>query len=205
MTTPSAAIEEIPVASVLDALLGRQSVKFVQAPGPDDAQLDLILQAAMRAPDHGAIRPWRFALVRGANIPALVDVGVRAGEAAGKPLLERKVATARRWLAEVPLIIAIACAPDPTGRIRETESLLSVGAAVMNMLNMAQALGLAGYWSTGIGTYLDGVGDALGFDALDYRFMGYVSIGTPIETPPPRERPDYRAFVTEWQAPVESS
>ncbi len=190
------------MSAVLETLLGRQSVKFVQAPGPTEAQLDLILQAAVRAPDHGAVRPWRFALVRGADIPALVDIGVRAGLAAGKPLPEHKVANARKWLARVPLVIAIACAPDATGRIPEHESMLSVGAAVMNMLNAAHALGLAGYWSTGIGTYLDGVGEALGFDALDYRFMGYLSIGTPIDTPPAVQRPDHRAFVTEWRAPV---
>ncbi|MGB3741915.1 MAG: nitroreductase family protein, partial [Castellaniella sp.] len=50
---------------MLDTLLSRQSVKFVQAPGPDAAQLDQIMRAAMRAPDHGAVRPWRFSLVQG--------------------------------------------------------------------------------------------------------------------------------------------
>ena len=71
------------MSSFFDVLLGRRSVKFVQAPGPSDDQLDLILRAALRAPDHGAVKPWRFVLVRGADVPALVDVGVRAGIAAG--------------------------------------------------------------------------------------------------------------------------
>jgi len=188
------------MSSVVQTLLSRQSVKFVQAPGPDEAQLDLILQAAMRAPDHGAIRPWRFALARGADAAALVDVAVRTGQAEGRPLPEPKVANARRWLAKVPLVILLACRPDPTGRISVEESRLSVACAVMNMLNAAHALGFHGFWSTGLGTSLDGIGEALGFDALDEQFMGYLALGTPIDAPDPAQRPDYRAFVREWSA-----
>lgn len=193
------------MSTIIDSLLSRQSIKFVQAPGPTDAQLDLILQAAMRAPDHGAIHPWRFAVVRGADIPAVVDVAVRVGLAQGTPLAQPKVDNARKWLSRVPLLILIACRPDPNGRILEEESRLSVAAAVMNMLNAAHALGFHGFWSTGLGTYLDGLGDALGFDALDERFMGYLAIGTPIHTPEPVQRPDWRGFVTEWHAPVDVS
>ncbi len=190
------------MSATIDSLLSRQSIKFVQAPGPTDAQLDLILQAAVRAPDHGAIHPWRFAIVRGADIPAVVDVAVRVGLAEGKPLPQPKVDNARKWLSRVPLLILIACRPDPNGRIPQEESRLSVSAAVMNMLNAAHALGFHGFWSTGLGTYLDGLGEALGFDALDDHFMGYVALGTPIEPVRPAQRPDYRDFVHEWHAPL---
>ncbi|WP_298016501.1 nitroreductase [uncultured Castellaniella sp.] len=186
------------MSAMVETLLSRQSVKFVQSPGPTGAQLDLILQAAMRAPDHGAVRPWRFALAQGADVPALVDVAVRVGLAEGKPLPEHKVANARMWLSKVPLVILLACRPDPNGRIRPEESRLSVATAVMNMLNAAHALGLHGFWSTGLGTYLDGMGEALGFDPLDEQFMGYLAIGTPIDAPRAPQRPDYRDFVREW-------
>ncbi|MBV6272035.1 nitroreductase [Alcaligenaceae bacterium CGII-47] len=184
--------------SPLDYLLTRRSVKFVQAPGPSADQLDLILRAAMCAPDHGATRPWRFCLVRGAAIPKLLDIAIEAGEAAGTPIPAHKIEGSRRWLADVPLMIAIACKLDYSSKIPEHERLLAVGAAVTNILNAAHMLGFSAYWSTGIGTYLDGVGDTLGFDALDYRFMGYLSIGTPTSDMPTIERPDYQPFVTEW-------
>lgn len=189
-------------SSFLHTLFSRRSAKYVQAPGPTADELALILQAAVCAPDHGAVRPWRFKLIQGADIPALIDVGIQAGLAAGSPLPEHKIQTARKWLAKVPVMIAVGCAPDPRGRIREQESLLSVGAAVMNMLNAAHSLGYCGFWSTGMGTYLEGVGEALGFDALDMRFMGYVSIGTPIDPLPEKQRPDYRDFVSEWHVPA---
>lgn len=184
----------------LNTLLSRRSVKFVQAPGPSDEQLDLILRAAMCAPDHGAVRPWRFALVRDDDVPRLVDIAVQAGEAAGTPIPEQKIANARKWLSRVPLVIAIASTLDHDGRIPDHERMLATGTAVGNMLNAAHALGLGAFWSTGVGTYIDGVGEALGFDALDYRFMGYLSIGTPIDPVEPAERPDYRQFVSQWRA-----
>lgn len=190
------------MSDFFDVVLSRRSIKFVQAPGPTDEQLDLILSAALRAPDHGAVKPWRFVLVRGADVPALVDVGVQAGIAAGEPLPQPKVDNARKWLSKVPLVIALGCRPDPTGRIPEHESLLAVSAAVMNMLNAAHALGFGAFWSTGVGTYLDGVGEALGFDPLDERFMGYLAIGTPIDTPELIERPDWRDHVSEWRVPA---
>lgn len=186
------------IDSPVNALLTRRSVKFVQAPGPSSEQLDLILRAAMCAPDHGATRPWRFKLIRGAAVPALLDIAVRAGEREGQPIPAHKIENSQRWLAKVPLVIAVACALDHGGRIPEHERMLATGAAVMNILNAAHMLGFSAFWSTGLGTYLDGVGEALDFDPLDYRFMGYVAIGTPIEAAPAPGRPDYHDFVSDW-------
>ena len=183
----------------LDYLLSRRSVKFVQAPGPSDDELGKILQAAMSAPDHGKLRPWRFALIRGEAIGRLADMAISATKSAGVAMTPEKEATTRRWLAEVPLMIAVACHLDHSNeKIPEEERLLATGAAVTNILNAAHMLGYAAFWSTGLGTYVDEVAETLGFDGLDYRFMGYVAVGTPIRTLPPLSRPDYHEFVTEW-------
>jgi nitroreductase len=153
----------------------------------------------MSAPDHGRQRPWRFALIRGAAIERLANLAIAATKAAGKPISPEKEASTRRWLKEVPLLIAVACRLDYSNpKIPEHERMLATGAAVVMMLNAAHMLGYAAYWSTGLGTYIDEVNEALGFDGLDYRFMGYVAIGTPIEAPTPIERPDYHAYLTEW-------
>lgn len=183
----------------LDYLLSRRSVKFVQAPGPSEDELSRILQSAMSAPDHGRLQPWRFALIRGQAIGRLADLAISAIKEAGLPFAPEKEAGTRRWLDKAPLLIAVACRLDHSNtKIPEHERMLATGAAVSNILNATHMLGYAAYWSTGLGTYLDEVGEALGFDSLDYRFMGFVSIGTPIAQPPSSPRPDYRQFVTEW-------
>ncbi len=183
----------------IDYLFSRRSVKFVQAPGPTEEQLALILRAAMSAPDHGRLRPWRFALIRGDAVGKLADLAIGSIRRAGLPLTTEKEASTRTWLSKVPLLVALACRIDHSNlKIPEHERLLATGAAVTNMLNAAHMLGFGAYWSTGLGTYVDEVNEALGFDGLDYKFMGYLAIGTPINEIDPVQRPDFRDFVSEW-------
>lgn len=193
-------------ATPIDYLFSRRSVKYVQAPAPAEAELAQILQAAMSAPDHGKLQPWRFALIRGEAVGRLADLAMDASKRAGRaPTLEKEAST-RAWLANVPLLIALACRIDHGNtKIPEHERLLAVGAAVTNMLNAAHMLGYGAYWSTGLGTYVDEVNEALGFDGLDYRFMGYLAVGTPIQAPAAIQRPDYRDFITEWTGAAQLS
>lgn len=187
------------MSSPIEYLLTRRSVKFVQAPGPDESELAQILQTGMSAPDHGRLRPWRFRILRGQAIQQLADLAISATRAAGLDMTPEKEASTRRWLDQVPVLLAVACFIDHSNtKIPEQERILATGAAVTNILNAAHMLGYSAYWSTGLGTYLDEVSEALGFDALEYRFMGYVSLGTPIRSLTPPERPDHKEFVSEW-------
>src|SRR5208282_124350 len=49
----------------LQALLTRRSPAQLREPAPDGPALQTMLDAAMRAPDHGKLRPWRFLVLRG--------------------------------------------------------------------------------------------------------------------------------------------
>lgn len=185
--------------SPISYLLSRRSVKFVQKPGPNQDELATIFQAAMCAPDHARQRPWRFAVIQGDAVARFGELVIDLVNASEHPMRPEKMATTRRWLAGVPVLIAIACTLDYANqRIPEHERMLATGAAVTNILNAAHMLGYAAYWSTGLGTYNDEVNEALGFDSLDYRFMGYVSIGTPIKDTTVPERPDWQEYVSEW-------
>src|SRR5690606_7426359 len=142
----------------LEYLLSRRSTKFLKSPGPDESQLAQIFQAAMSAPDHGRLQPWRFALIRGESLGRLADMAISAIKAEGLPLTPEKEASNRRWLEELPLLIAIACKIDHSNtKIPEHERMLAVGSAVMNMLNAAHMLGYGAFWSTGLGSYVDEV------------------------------------------------
>lgn len=186
--------------SVVSTLLSRNSVKFVQGPAPTQADLEQILQAAMVAPDHGRLRPWRFKIIRDDAVPALGELAIHSMQAEGKPLSDEKAASVREWLKSVPLMLAVACHIDHSNeKIPETERIIATGAAVMNILNAAHALGYGAYWSTGLGTYTENVPEQLGFDELDYHFMGFVILGTLPERVPAKERPSYTEFVSEWQ------
>lgn len=184
----------------LHALNTRRSTKFLRAPAPKPDELDQILQAAMAAPDHGSLRPWRFKLIRGAAIGQLADLALDAVKRSGdKRMTPEKEKSVREWMASVPLFIALAqkIAHD-NSKIPEQEQLLATGASVMNILNAVHMLGYGAFWSTGLGTYIEEVQEALGFDPLDYKFLGYLAIGTPACEVPPAKRPDFHDFAMEW-------
>lgn len=185
----------------LHALNTRRSVKFLRAPAPTPVELDQILQAGMAAPDHGSLRPWRYTLIRGQAIGKLADIALDAVKRSGdKRMTPEKEKSVREWMAGVPLFIALAYKIDHDNpKIPEQEQMLATGASIMNVLNAVHMLGYGAFWSTGLGSYVEEVQTALGWDPLDYRFLGYLAIGTPACEVAMVKRPDFHEFVTEWE------
>ena len=101
-----------------------------------------------------------------------------------------KEKSVREWMAAVPLFIAVAqkIAHDNT-KIPEQEQLLATGAAAMNLLNAVHMLGYGAFWKHRHGHLCRGRAERAGPGPLDYRFLGYLAVGTP--------RSDFREFVTE--------
>ncbi|MGL5737597.1 MAG: nitroreductase family protein, partial [Plesiomonas shigelloides] len=58
----------------LDLLLNRRSSSRLQAPAPSGEALENIIRAGMRAPDHGALQPWRFTLIQDAGLQRFSDL-----------------------------------------------------------------------------------------------------------------------------------
>lgn len=188
------------MSTVISTLLSRNSTKQISGPGPTEEQIQQILATAMCAPDHGRLRPWRFKRIEGENIDKLANLAVSTLAAEGKPLEPTKEKTMRDWLGRAPLVLAVASHIDHDNqRIPEHERLISTGTAVMNILNAVHSLGFGAFWSTGIGTYTEGVPLALGFDPLDYTFLGFVVIGTLTEEVSQKERPAIEDHVSFWQ------
>ena len=162
-------------------LTTRRSQKLVQAPGPDAEQLQQLLAAAVCAPDHSALRVWRFALIMQPEVAAFTDLAIAATRRSGREITPQKEQNTRKWLSTVPLLIGLAYKiSHDNEKVPEIEQTLSMGAAVMNIQNAAHLMGFSSYWSTGLGTYTDEVPEALGFDALDYRFVGFLARREPV-------------------------
>ncbi|MGH8778245.1 nitroreductase family protein [Paraburkholderia sp.] len=208
MNSPLIAVDtlEAPIAAdrsqiVLQSLLSRQSYWPLTSPGPNDTELASVFDAALRAPDHGKLRPWRFVVVRGAARAALGEVLVDIANARA-PDEPRSAHQHRAQKAQAaPVIIAIAAAIDTTSTVPEVEQLLSVGAATMNMLNAIHALGYGGFWVTGPDSYDAHMHASLGFGS-DERLLGFLFVGTPSAAQRGTVRPERTAHVREWTGPV---
>ncbi|MGE0718697.1 MAG: nitroreductase [Alphaproteobacteria bacterium] len=189
--------------SDLETMLSRRSISpaLLGEPAPSDADIELMLSAALRAPDHGKLEPWSFVLVRGDARRELGEVFAaalrRRDPDATEPLLERERGRPQR----APLVIALGARIRPDHKIPEIEQVLAVGAAAMNILNAAHALGYGAMWTTGPNAHDPAVAEALGFAAPD-RLLGFVHVGTPRAEGIVPQRPQPAAHMVEWQGPV---
>ena len=182
---------------VIDSLLSRASVKSLGEPGPDDAQLHLIVEAAVRAPDHGKLRPWRFYVVRGdarGRLSELFVAGVKRREPGAS---EAQIEKEREKPLRAPLTIAVVAKTIAGHKIPEIEQVLSTGAAAMNILNAVHTLGFAAKWVTGANCYDPVFRRDFGLDPAN-QLIGFIHVGTPTEKIAPVERPDPAEFVIEW-------
>jgi nitroreductase len=181
----------------IDALLRRYSARSLIEPAPDEAALGLIFGSAVRAPDHGRLRPWRFIVIRSNDRAAfgelLADHTRRTKASVSDDALERE----RRKAFRAPLIVVVAAIVTPEGKIPAIEQILSAGAAAQNMLHATFALGFNAVWKTGGSAYDDQVKAALGLHSKD-AIVGFMYMGTDAEAPSSMPRPDWREFVQTW-------
>lgn len=188
----------------LGPLLSRQSTGALEDPAPEGADLDLILDAGLRAPDHGQLRLWRFVLIRGEARAALGDCLAAAARDRQAP--QAQIDRIRAWPLRTPLLIGLDAQIRAGHAIPKIEQLLSAGAAAMNMLNALHMLGYAGMWVTGANTYDPTVNAALGFQAPS-RLIGFLAVGTAKAPSPdaagPVARPDRLAHVVDWSGPLD--
>lgn len=187
--------------SLLDLINDRRSIPWRQLaePGPTRAELDTLLQAVVRVPDHGKLVPFRFILIRG-------DARLRLGELLARLTLARNPDTAPALVEKerdrfrfAPLIVAVVASPNQEqSKVPAQEQLLTAGCVAYNLLLAAQGLGYGAQWLTGWAAYDAEVLATLGL-APHERLAGFVHIGTAREAAPERLRPDHRALVSEWQ------
>lgn len=172
--------------------------KQLAEPGPDDATLLRMLQAAVRVPDHGKLVPFRLLRIQGqarhALGEALVARTLRRDPQAPAAAIEKE----RMRFSHAPLIVTVIARLLPNHKVPEQEQLLSAGCVCFALLQSAQGLGFGAQWLTGWAAYDEAIGQTLGL-AENEKVVGFIHIGTPKLEVPERERPDAAALLSDWR------
>ena len=181
------------------ALLSRRSVspKRLVAPGPDLQTLDLLLQAALTAPDHGGLRPWRlieFRAEQRGELAALFEQEKLRRDPLATPV---DLLRARDHALMPPVLLGFVVAPQTRTKIPLREQWLSAGAALGNLLNAAHQLGYGAIVLSGERCFDAELTGALGVKA-DEQLVGFVSIGTVATAPPEAHRPLAQTVWSCW-------
>lgn len=148
---PSAADAEL--FGIAQALIeSRQNVspKRLVEPGPSPQQFEALMSLAAAAPDHGLLRPWRFIVVPAAQRHRLAEVFALA-------LIDRdpgatldQIESAREKAYRAPLLmVAVSCLGPREPDIPRLERMISMGAAVQNLLLGAHAMGFGAGLTSG--------------------------------------------------------
>ena len=182
-------------AETLALLAGRRSsaAQTLTAPGPEPQQLADLLRLATRAPDHGKLAPWRFVILEGEAKATFVE---RLRALALKQAGPDKAAAVLAKLSAPPLTIAVISAPKPNAKpVWEQE--LSAGAVCTLLLVAAEAMGFGANWITDWYAYDAEALALLGVEEGE-KLAGFIHIGTALEAPLERVRPDVEALTSRW-------
>ena len=189
-------------SSPLSLLETRRSGKprELAGPGPTADEMKRILTIAARTPDHGTLTPWRFVTVADDQRDALAAL-LLEGLAEDNP-----EATAAHREKEVNFahyagqLVVLVSAPTPDHKIPVWEQELSSGAAGMNLLLAAEALGYVAGWVTGWRAYSERVRAA--FCEPGEKIAGFIFIGHPERQLEDRERPALEKIARPWRPPT---
>ncbi|UXH79910.1 nitroreductase family protein [Roseateles amylovorans] len=169
----------------LALLMARASVgpKHLGVPGPSDEQLRVMVEAALHAPDHGELVPFRFKVVRGEARATMSRLFGDAARRAGKD--DAGIAMDEERALLPPITVAVVAALDMGHpQVPAHEQWACVGGALTNFLNAAQALGFGGKMLSGAKARDPGLVAA--FCAPGETLLGWIALGTPVRSPKPR-------------------
>jgi len=161
---------------LIEALNTRATAKTYGAEAPTKEHLAIALQAAVRAPDHGRLRPWRFMLIEGDQRRKFGDLLAASAKRRVPGLSDGDLQRERDKAMRAPMIIIVACRAVPGTKVPTIEQILAAGAATENLLLALHAQGYAAAWKTGEGAYDTDVKKALGFAADDH-LVAFVYVG----------------------------
>ena len=184
--------------NLLDLLQQRNSCASLTAPGPDPEQLQAMVAAALRAPDHAWLRPWRFLVIEGQQREQLGELFAHAAELRGGPLAPEELARSRQLPMRAPMLLVVIARIQDHPKVPEQEQWLSAGCAAHAVLLAAEASGFAGIWRTGINASDSTVKAGLGLAGNEH-IVGFLYLGTPAG--PRKKLPSLPVedFLTRWE------
>jgi nitroreductase len=186
-----------PAPDAMDLLLTRRSgsAKAMKAPGPSKSQIDDILRAGARAPDHGKLFPWRFIVFEGKGRERFGEILAGVMESEGERT--KQVEEERGRLLRAPLVIGVISSAREQHKVPVWEQELSAGAVCQNILIAATALGFVGNWLTEWYAYHPAVKEKMGLKPGE-RVAGFIYIGTARDELEERPRPEMDKIVSRF-------
>lgn len=194
----------------IELLQNRQSTPVLTNPAPSEVDLNTILSAGMRVPDHAGLKPWHFHVVTGTGLQRLSDIFVEAVSAEQKAkgqllaldeddlkLQQDKLTKTAKMPFRAPMLIVVSTEYVEHNKVPKQEQLITAGCCSHAMQMAAFALGYGAMWRTGDLAYNDIVKTGLNIDKAN-DITGFLYIGTPTKEANVKPAKPYEEHVTVW-------
>ena len=182
-----------------DFYLKRRSVLAKKMSNKDIPKEDLnkILAAGIRVPDHGALNPWKIKVIMGAKLKYVdEEIVLKEFKKENPNATSHQIELESNRFQRAGVVLAVISTPVDHPKIPEWEMQLSSGAVCMNLLSCAQSLGYAGQWLTEWYAYNKKMLEFLGGNINKDRISGFIYLGHKIEEPNERRRPDPENIIS---------
>jgi len=179
----------------LEAIHTRHSVSKVKPDPVPREVIEKLLAAAVQAPNHYNVRPWRFVVLTGRGRERLGEVMAEALRRKFPDVKPEALEKERSKPLRAPLIVAVGVDKPAEPRIMEIENICAAAAACENLLLAAHALGLGGYWRTGEAVNEPAIKRFLGFGE-DQPLIAFLYIGYPQGAREAAPRPGFEDRTT---------
>ena len=182
---------------LLQGLLNRVSIHRLESPAPTSGQLEAMLQAALRAPDHANLKPWRSVMVAGEGLTKLGQILHQAqlerAPESDAQTLERCIKMPHR----APSILVLVASPKEHPKVPEAEQIQATAAAGSAILLAAHAQNIGAVWRTGWVVSHPMIREA--FDIKEHeQIIAMIYMGTPSVTPRPAPTVSSQEFIKHW-------
>lgn len=184
----------------ISPLLERRSVspKRLEAPGPDSQEIDLMIEAALSAPDHGGLHPWRVLVFTADSRTILADLFEQEKLRRDPLASPEDVKRAREHATRSPVLLAFIVSPQLRMRVPEREQWLAAGSALGNFMNAAHQLGFGAIMLSGERCFDALLCAELGLDSTE-SLAGFISLGSIKAAAGPRKPTTLDAVRAFWQ------
>ena len=156
----------------------RNSIPFLEEPAPTEEEMKEVYRAALRAPDHAWLRPWKYIEVTGEGRQKLADSFLEAAYLSEEDVTEEYKAKLLNAPFRAPMIIILVADIKEHPKVPKVEQLLSLGASAQNILLSITSLGYGAVWRTGKMAFNPQIVESLGLPKTN-EIIGYLYIGTP--------------------------
>ena len=161
------------------------------------SDIDKILAAGIRVPDHGALNPWKIKVIIGEKLKKIdEDIILSEFKKQNPNANQTSLEIESKRLQRASVVFAVISTPVEHPKIPKWEMRLSSGAVCMNLLSCAQSLGYAAQWLTEWYAYNDKMLEYLGGRKNLDRISGFIYVGHKTEQPNERRRPEPEKIIT---------